>query len=115
MLHIPATIGYLRRTIGRELMSYVAFDMDRLTTALWRIGIIDPPRLIADRLRVTEQLVRQVEQMEKSTDAARAWLESRCVEIVDDTFISPAVAIRRGQFDAAQAAANQLTRGVAHG
>lgn len=115
MLHIPATIGYLRRTIGRELMSFVAFDVDRLTTVLWRVGIIDPPRLIVSRLHVTEQLVRQVEQIEKSTDAARAWLESRCVEVVDNTFISPAVAIRQGHFDAARHAADQLTRGVAHG
>lgn len=115
MLHIPTTINYLRCTIGRELLSCVAFDVDRLTATLWRLGLIDPPRLITERLRVSEQLLRQVELAEESADVARAWFGSRCIETMDSTFISPAVAIRRGQFDAALAAASHFTRGVAHG
>ena len=117
MLDIPATIGYLRGTVGSQLVSFVTFDTDRLTTMLWRTGIVIPPGIIIDRLCLTEQLVRHIARLNRSTDPARAWLLGLTIETQSNTFISPAEAIRMGDFDAARQAVNQLTKkdGAAHG
>lgn len=114
MLPIPATIGYLRSAIGRQLTASIAFDADALTMTMWRLGIITPPRMIISRLCVTEELVRQIEQAKILTCTVYDWLQTPSVEIVDYAVISPLRAIRRGHFDDVRRTADQLTTGAAH-
>lgn len=95
--------------IGPTLVALAAGSRSRDVVAFWCTDYAEPNEDEARRLAFTLEILREVEQGERSRDVARAWFIGGNV---GEELVSPGEAIRDDRFDEVRASAHRLIHDI---